>query len=229
MRTRTVKLPTEVIPAEYFSDFRPGLNLMLRTLATAVREKADIRDMAVSYERLRRGELTDDDVRCLLQRGAIAPTEMSIERASNGFAFLDDDLLTVPPRARFFLTPAGFNCILRFFAADGRPLRFSLGKPYLSFDGPVRALFYAGFLVKRIPRHASTQGIIIHALNDASWPIRIDRPLAKAPGKDSAKLLNDAIRNFNATRVWKVVEFHGDGTGHGIQWRSLLGAEKDLR
>ncbi len=217
------------IPQRYLSPMRPGLDLLFRAWAKAVRDKTDVRELALSYERLRLGEFTDNDLRRLLRLGAIAATDESIGKFLETLGEHADDPLTLPPDARFFLTPSGVNQLLRWFASEGRPFNISLGKPYLAWDGTVRALYFGGFLVKRLPRHASTQDTVVTAFAELGWRTRIDDPLTKVAGWVRDKRLNNAIRNLNAGMAWQVMEFHGDGSGTGIRWKAMLGPAKDLR
>jgi hypothetical protein len=82
-----------------------------------------------------------------------------------------------------------------------------------------RELRWVRELVKRYRLPAPNQEMILGALEEEGWPPRIDDPLPRHPGQDSAQRLHDTIKALNRHQVNRLLVFERDGTGEGVQWR----------
>ena len=83
-------------------------------------------------------------------------------------------------------------------------------------------LYFAGRIVKRFPRAARNQEIVLCAFEEEGWPYRIDDPLPPSGNVDPKRRLHDTIKWLNRDHEAQVLAFMGDGTGEGVRWRSLV-------
>jgi hypothetical protein len=87
------------------------------------------------------------------------------------------------------------------------------------WDRERRQLWFGDLLVKRFPRVARCQELILRAFQEDRWPWRIDSPL---PGgcSDPHQSLRNAVRKLNQ-QEHPSIRFRVDGTGQGILWELI--------
>jgi hypothetical protein len=85
------------------------------------------------------------------------------------------------------------------------------------WDQESRQLFFEGVCVRKIASLTQASNItrILDAFEEQSWPPRIDDPL---PGGRDQTRLHATIASLNERL--SAIEFHGDGSGEGIEWRT---------
>ena len=94
-----------------------------------------------------------------------------------------------------------------------------------NWDSNAGVLYFAGRIVKRFPRAARNQEIVLGVFEEEGWPQRIDDPLPPSGNVDPKRRLHDTIKWLNRDREAQVLAFTGDGTGEGVRWKSLVASE----
>ena len=90
------------------------------------------------------------------------------------------------------------------------------------WNSNVGVLSFGARIVKRFPRAARNQEIILSAFEEEGWPPRIDDPLPPSRNVEPKRRLHDTIKWLNRDQEARVLAFLGDGTGEGVRWRSLV-------
>jgi hypothetical protein len=77
-------------------------------------------------------------------------------------------------------------------------------------------------LVKQFKLPSPNQEMILMALEEEHWPVRIDDPLPPSKKLDAKQRLHDTIKNLNRNQKQRLIRFMGDGTGQGVRWEWIL-------
>jgi hypothetical protein len=93
------------------------------------------------------------------------------------------------------------------------------GRAVPLWDAASRQLLSGGRVVKRFPRPAPFQELLLAAFEEDGWPDRIDDPLPRTGGRDPDERLHDTVRRLNGHQVNRLIAFVRDGTGEGVCWR----------
>ncbi len=73
--------------------------------------------------------------------------------------------------------------------------------------------------MKEFRQRAENQVLILAALEELSWPRRIDDPLPRRAGVDPKQRLREVVRALNRRQRNALITFAADGTGTGVVWR----------
>jgi hypothetical protein len=203
-----------------------GLALLLQALDYALELQHSPWDFAVEIELLRQAGLTHNDLRWLLCQGQV---EHALERpAAQGEprSFLKAGDLELSERSCFVLTAAGAAAARatvdgsRSADADGTGNGNGNGEPQQlpRWDADLRELWVGGKLLKRFPRRAPNQELILAAFQEQGWPPRIDDPLPPRGERHAHCCLHDTVIRLNRTLRRRGLRFHGDGSGSGVRW-----------
>ncbi len=198
----------------------------------------DAWDFAVEINELRKTGLSNSDLRhlaceCLV----IHAVEIS---SANGQtrAFQPVGHLELRERSCFVLTETGAR-----LAADliGRqscqaPLpveaRLPVKQEPEAEDKPVKAtipkwdrdraeLRLGDTIVKKYQVPAANQELVLAAMEEEKWPVRIDDPLPPESGQDPKRRLHTTINALNRNQRDRLICFRGDGHGEGIRWELI--------
>jgi len=184
-------------------------------------------DFAVNLRELRERGVTMTDLRWLVGMGYVRHALERTRANEICRSFRDTRNMAFGGRVCFVLTAQGMQfadeLIHRDAAHDLLPTRN--GRTYLSspiirphWDTALRCLSYNGQIVKHFRLPAVNQETILTALEEESWPPRIDDPLPPAPALDPRMRLHDAIKGLNRKQTHPLLSFRGDGTGCGVVW-----------
>jgi hypothetical protein len=95
-------------------------------------------------------------------------------------------------------------------AADGKRRRIT--QP--TWDG--KRLKWGAKTIKAFRRAAPDQMALLQAFQDRGWPRQIDAAQVERHGGNVARLARNTVHNLNCGL--ERIEFHLDGTKHGIYW-----------
>jgi hypothetical protein len=76
--------------------------------------------------------------------------------------------------------------------------------------------------VKVFHAYARNQETVLQAFQDCHWLPWIPSPLQRFSGKNPKLRLHDTIARLNRHQAHPALRFHGDGTGMGLSWESLV-------
>ena len=192
---------------------------------------------AVEISRLAGLGLTHSDLRWLVEKGYAVHAREVTQPGDRNRKFALGANTTFAPDSRFILTDAGL-----FLAGGNRPeptlirltpkpssmpaARAASGasdRPHWNSNTGV--LYFGDRIVKRYPRAARNQEIVLAAFEEEGWPNRIDDPLPPSRGVDPMRRLHDTIKWLNRDHEAQVLAFNGDGTGEGVRWKSVVSRE----
>ena len=101
------------------------------------------------------------------------------------------------------------------------PSTTALVRPTPRWDRDRHELRVGGELVKQFKLPSPNQEMILMALEEESWPPRIDDPLPPSQKLDAKQRLHDTIKNLNRNQKHRLIRFMGDGTGQGVRWQLI--------
>ncbi len=191
-------------------------------------------DFALEIGSLRQMNLSNSDLRWLVGRGVI---DHAVEVTAPGDperCFRQSSRLLFLRRTCFVITPQGIALapLLRDGAelADGLPRLQTtterprttwelLGEPLVpKWDRDRQQLRVGSVVVKQFKVPAPNQETILAALEEESWPSRIDDPLPPHPDQTPKRRLQETIKSLNRNQRRSIVRFLGDGSGEGVRW-----------
>jgi hypothetical protein len=193
-------------------------------------------EFAVEIEELHALGLTNADLRSLLCAGLLLHGVERLRSGSGPRTFRQIANLALPPRSCFVLAEKGLQVSGRLGDVPPAPAPLACRAPRgpgracgcrPSWDGTLRRLCWHGHLVKHYRLKATNQEAVLAALEEEGWPPHIDDPLTQVEGLDSKARLHDTIKNLNRHQVNSLLCFHGDGTGQGVLWSPVVGADPD--
>ncbi len=216
-----------------------------RAAGTAIAELVEAHDyardaecdpwqFAVEISRLQELGLTYSDLRWLVEKGYAVHAHEVTRSADPDRKFARGINTRFSPDTRFLLTDAGLALaggnpseptLIRLTPQPGSmpPAPAVSGTPDApKWNSNVGVLSFAGRIVKRFPRAARNQEIILSAFEEEGWPPRIDDPLPPSRNVEPKRRLHDTIKWLNRDQEARVLAFLGDGTGEGVRWRSLV-------
>jgi hypothetical protein len=204
-----------------------ALHLLKEARLAALSEQLDIWQFAVEIEQLRALGLSHTDLRSLLLKGYLEHARERTRAGTSQRFFQPLRSLVLPKRTCFVLTAKGLKIASEFCldkkeliaarAEDQAAERGTLSK-VPRWDGKSRQLWWLGRLVKEFHRPAVNQELILAAMEEEGWPMRIDDPLPRIPDIDPKMRLHDTIKSLNRHCLHPEIFFRGDGSGRGICW-----------
>ena len=185
----------------------------------------EVWQFAEEIGRLRAVGASHGDLRWLLHKGLIAHAEEISRPRAPRRVFRRLGSLMLNERACFVLTELGENLAHQWVGAPGAT--DSSGKILLFTEPNViqpvwdlsrRELRVEAVVIKRYRCPAPNQELVLEAFQEERWPVRMDDPLPRLPGRDRKQRLHDTINHLNRNQVHRSLHFYGDGTGSGICW-----------
>ena len=215
---------------------RDALVELLQDHAYAIDLSQDVWVFATGIERLRRFGISDNDIRWMLGKGWLKHGYQINTSNDNGrnlqhAEFLDE-------RSCFVLTESGVSIAEKstgFIFRNDRDTIPNLNvdvngasatacrqeiEP--SWDAERQRLYVGGVLVKEFKVPSPNQSTILMAFDEEHWPCRIDDPLPCSSDVNPKERLRYTIKSLNKHQKVKAIRFHGDGSGEGIIWETLL-------
>jgi hypothetical protein len=199
-----------------------ALSLLLEAHHYAQEFQRSVWDFAVEISALQPAGATNNEFRWLVCKGYVQHAAETTPAEADGRTFCPLGSLTFPDRTCFVLTESGLT-----FADQvcGRPPREAERQPRSTPPGTIprwdahrQELYWGMVLVKQFKVPAPNQELILAALEEELWPLRIDDPLPPRADQDSKRRLHDTINSLNRNQKTPVLHFMGDGKGLGIRW-----------
>jgi hypothetical protein len=122
------------------------------------------------------------------------------------------------PRSSFTLSPSGVALAWGLFcpvaSACGQPASPDEGRP--CWRASDRTLSFREEVVLAFCRSAPNQECVLDALEELSWPPRLDDPLPHKAAKGRRKRLGDTLRSLSAAQG--AIHFRVSADGRGVLW-----------
>lgn len=204
-----------------------ALRLLSEAWRAAQAKGCNVWQFAVEIEELRAEDVSNTDLRCLLCGGYLEHARECTRAGSPRRLFQPLNALVLPKRTCFVLTAKGWQAASAFAAEKAAlglamphegPALPSSRPPVPHWDAEARRLWWQERLIKEFRRPAVNQELVLAALEEEGWPLRIDDPLPQTPGIDPKMRIHDAIKALNRHHLHRIIRFGGDGSGRGIQW-----------
>jgi hypothetical protein len=130
--------------------------------------------------------------------------------------------------ARVRLTPAGMALAGQLLAPLSKKRKWKLGFP--DFNLPATPtwhretglLTWGHFVFDNFRRPAPNLEALLNALVKHEWSPWTSNPFHLNTKHDSKYLLREAMKNWNYSRLGKLIYLHGDGAGTGFLWERLV-------
>jgi hypothetical protein len=211
--------PSPVLLAGHDGRRDKALVLLREAYLAALHTRREPWDFAIGLDELYAAGITGTDLRGLICEGLVAHAREKCTPGRPVRTFQRLSNLMLPPDCSFALTEQGFDLVqARARPSLPDPVPAGAHKPY--WDASLRELWWRGQIVKRFRTRAASQETILLALEEESWPSRIDDPLPQMAGVDPFQRLHDAVRGLNRNQCHCLLVFQRDGTGHGVQWKA---------
>jgi len=213
---------------------REALRLLRKASDAASKQARDIWQFAVEIERLYAVGLGNTDLRQLLCLGYLEHArERTTARAAQRI-FQPLGTLVLPERTCFVLTTHGRELASALDADTNeviavpaeRPTTHCWLKGVPRWDSERRQLWWQDRLIKEFRRPAGNQETVLSALEEESWPARMDDPLPPKRHIDPKVRLHDTIKSLNRHHIHSLIFFRGDGSGKGVIWTIGRGNEE---
>lgn len=225
MRPGRNSLPQQLPPA-LVQRMRTGLALLLEAFDCAAALHCSVWEFAVNVGALRAAGCTNALLRTLVLLRHVEQAQEFTKATSRARRFRPCRGASFSARTFFVLTKEG-AAFARTICPDVSPRvppaadPRSTGDAILAprWDPVLRELYLGTALVKRFKRPAPHQELILTALQEEGWPVRIDDPLPHSPGQDARQRLHEAIKGLNRHQAIPLLRFVGDGTGKGLRWQ----------
>jgi hypothetical protein len=180
----------------------------------------DLWEFAVEIRTLLETGLKHTDLRWLICRGYAEHARERSRATDCRRHFTPMRNLACYPDTCFVLTPLGM-ALFRSQVVPPREANRPADRP--RWEDGRRRLVWGDWVVKEFRLPADNQETILSALEEESWPPRIDDPLPPVGEQDPKARLHDAIKGLNRRQRHRLIRFRGDGTGRGILWESYGG------
>ncbi len=201
----------------------PGLLLLLQAYDYAEDTRSDYWDFAVEISDLRRHGMTLTDCRWFIRKGWAQQARELSPRQGEPRRFQKDLGLTLRRCSCLVLLPAG-EALARQIAAqkkDNARVESDV-RVMPHWDRDRHELRLGSMTIKQFKLPSPNQEMILMALEEESWPPRIDDPLPPSKNIDAKQRLHDTIKNLNRNQKQRLVRFMGDGTGQGVRWELIV-------
>ncbi len=198
-----------------------GLAVLRQAHAYAAQLQCPPWDFAVEIHALREVGLTYSDLRCLVHAGLLDHGIETTRRQGRTRSFAPAHNLAFADRTCFVLTAHGLAFAQHLGAGPVGEVSVPLEGRVPHWDGQRRELRLGTLLIKQFKQPAPSQETILGAFEEESWPPRIDDPLPPRHQQDPKRHLHVTITNLNRYQKHHLLQFTGDGTGHGVCWQLL--------
>jgi hypothetical protein len=205
------------------------LALLMRALEYAQDVDRNRWEFAIGFEELQRVGLTTADCRWMVCKGWSELAKELMPHPGLPRRFRHDVGLAISPRSCFVLTDSGVQVIRRLNHIHGSAVRAvdvpNASEPVATvlprWDRDRHELRVGTRLVKQFKLPSPNQERILMALEEETWPVRIDDPLPPSKKLDAKQRLHDTIKNLNRNQKHRLIRFMGDGTGQGVRWELI--------
>jgi hypothetical protein len=224
---------TNDIPIVLKEMLKGGLALLWRGFEYARDLDAEYWEFAVGCDVLYQAGLSAIDLRWLIARGYVesAPkvNQANGRRGDGKNAFI----LTKAGAALAWqvlartMPPVPYIGWEKGHASPYAPVELKLDKQKPRWDRDRKELRLGEYVIKQFRWAAVNQETILMAFEEEEWTTRIDDPLPQNLNQDPKCRLHDTIKCLNRNHKKRLIHFSGDGTGEGILWTLLDGAEFD--
>lgn len=187
-------------------------------------------EFAIGFDELRRAGLTTADCRWLVCKGWSELARELTPQPGVPRRFRHDVGLAISQRSCFVLTDSGVQVVRRMGRQDQAAGRSADSASYASalismvrphWDRDRHELRLGDSLIKQFKLPSPNQEMILMALEEENWPVRIDDPLPPSKKLDAKQRLHDTIKNLNRNQKHRLIRFMGDGTGQGVRWELI--------
>jgi len=194
-------------------------------------------EFAIGFDELQRVGLTTADCRWMVCKGWSELAKELTPHPGLPRRFRHDVGLAISQRSCFVLTDTGVQMTRQMNHSKTNAVRLVdehvVSEPLVTlrphWDRDRHELRVGTRLVKQYKLPSPNQERILMAMEEESWPVRIDDPLPPSKKLDSKQRLHDTIKNLNRNQKQRLIRFMGDGTGQGVRWELILEQETSLR
>ncbi len=213
-----------------------ALHLLVQGYDYARDLQQEVWAFAVEIANLLSTGATTNDLRWLACKGYVQHASEINRQAECARTFLPEGMLKFNKNTCFVLTEEGSRFV-RELENEGETRGEVLGINSLSatngsdraaiprWDRDLQQLCLNGLLVKQFKVPAPNQETILAAFEEEGWPARIDDPLPPRLNQDAKRRLHDTINCLNRNQKHRMIRFLGDGSGEGVRWEVVIGAE----
>jgi hypothetical protein len=194
---------------------RHAVVLLLRAFDSAGGQCPAAWDFAVEAAELRAAHLSNSDLRWLVAEGYV---ELAVETTPRGRhrRFKKGCEVAIADKTCVVLTAAGVAAARALVA--NRESAEAGGAEVPFWDRDRRELRLGDRIVKRFPRLAPLQELILQAFQEQGWRRRIDDPLPGGSEQVPQERLRGTIKKLNGHQECPLLRFEADGTGRGVRW-----------
>lgn len=211
-----------------FQRGRNALRLLYDATCYAAQLNRSVWDFAEEIASLRRGGLTNGDLRWLMCNGLVEQgreiTKMGAERRE----FQHSIGLHFSKRTCFVLTDSGTLYVRQVLTQpttthNGVNGKVRPIKP--KWDRDLQELRLGDDIVKRFKVPAPNQETVLAVFEEEDWPVYVDDPLPPHPHIDPKSRLHDTINSLNRNQQNNLIQFRGNGSGKGVRWELIGNSE----
>lgn len=231
---QALPLPDHLPTRDFLTRIRSGMVELLTSLECANSVQGDVWDFAVEISRLRKTGLAENEFRWLVSMNYVAHAQEVTKPKEDGRQFRQTGKLSFARRTCFVLTEVGAD-FARTVVRQVRPAeasarqasgqKASAAQSVPTWDPLRRELRMNGRVIKRFRWTAKNQERILATFDEEGWPCRIDDPIPPQPNGDQRQKLRDAVRALNQSHEISLIRFRGDGSGQGVVWELIEGAD----
>ena len=205
-----------------------GIRELLAASNYATIAKQDPWQFAVSSKQLGNLGLTECDLRALVN-WEIVKTGVETRSPTHTRQFHSPDIIHLIDHSTCYsLTDVGFEFAEALFSHARQSIvdqSSTEGEKLPQWNRQSRELRLDQLLVKKFKWIAANHEAVLNAFQEENWPQRIFDPLQPDDGICPKRRLHDTIKCLNQRHVTRVIRFHGDGTGEGVEWNYVSRAE----
>lgn len=209
---------------------RKALEVLLEAHDAATAVGRERRQFAVQLTALGKEGVSDTALRWLVIRGYAEHLRESTRQRGRKRTMQLASNLRFTERSCFMLTNVGAG-VARQSVPQGQERNVGsvrsaraiteIRPGYVVCEDGTRELRVGDRLVKRFRGRITNQELILVALQEQGWPRRTDDALPPRGTRSPKLRLRDTIGKLNRRQVDRLIRFHGDGTGQGVNWELL--------
>ena len=209
-----------------FQRGRSALRLLYDACCYAQQLNRSVWDFAEEIASLRKGGLTNGDLRWLVCNGVVEHGREITKIGEERREFQRTVGLHFSKKTCFVLTDEGTLYVKECLAQpaqNGLNGKVRAIKP--KWDRDLQELRLGNQIVKRFKVPAPNQEMVLAVFEEENWPVYVDDPLPPHPNIDPKSRLHDTINSLNRNQQNNLIQFRGNGSGKGVRWELVEHSE----